>query len=250
MALPSPGATCTLQATSLPAGAREAVGHRHHQRLLQAQHVGEVRMVLERMHDRQLGGAGIAEQMRDALVLQEGEKGGAAGDAVHEMGPVALREDGLCAKSTHKPSCPCRRVPLLSSYASSSRRRISANMAGRELHADAGLLGQPHIAIDDRDVVGEAAVGLEHAGIAFRAAELQAGRDVERQLVAAVRDQAAARPAVASAASRKRRYSREAVGQRRVDLHPVAVGAQAAVAQQVVPSMAENRFSPVAKAPG
>ena len=76
----------------LAAGARVAVGHGHHDRLLQAQHVGQVRVLLQRVHDRQLGGAGIAEQVRDALVLQEAEEGGAAGDAVHEQDPV-MREE-------------------------------------------------------------------------------------------------------------------------------------------------------------
>jgi hypothetical protein len=67
------------------ARAREAIGHGHHQGFLQAEHVGQIGMILEGMHDRQLGGARIAEQMRDALVLEEGEKGGAAGDAVHVL---------------------------------------------------------------------------------------------------------------------------------------------------------------------
>ena len=30
-------------------------------------------MVLQRMHDRQFGGSGVAEQMRDALVPEQGE---------------------------------------------------------------------------------------------------------------------------------------------------------------------------------
>ena len=72
----------------LAAGAREAVGHRHHQRLLQAQHVGEVGVLGQRMHDRQLGGARVAEQVRDALVLEQREERGAAGDAVHAWGSV------------------------------------------------------------------------------------------------------------------------------------------------------------------
>ena len=78
-----PGRHVHVAGDELAAGAREAVGHGHHQRFLQAQHVGEVRVLLQRVHDRQLGGAGVAEQMRDALVLQEREEGGAAGDAVH-----------------------------------------------------------------------------------------------------------------------------------------------------------------------
>ena len=78
-----PGRHVHVAGDELAAGARVAVRHGHHERLLQAQHVGEVRVLLQRMHDGQLGGARIAEQMRDALVLQEREEGGAAGDAVH-----------------------------------------------------------------------------------------------------------------------------------------------------------------------
>ena len=78
----------------LAAGARVAVRHGHHDRLLQAQHIRQVRMLLERVHDRQLGGAGIAEEVRDALVLQEREKGGAAGDAIHELGPGMVSDAG------------------------------------------------------------------------------------------------------------------------------------------------------------
>src|ERR1700743_1157159 len=66
----------------LAGGAAVAVGDRDHQALLHRHHISEVRMVLQRMHDRQLGGPGIAEQMRDALVLEQREKGGTAGDLV------------------------------------------------------------------------------------------------------------------------------------------------------------------------
>src|SRR4051794_18024690 len=48
------------------------------------------------MHDRQFGGAGIAEQMRDALVLQQCEEGRSPGDAVFHVSScprcVDLRE--------------------------------------------------------------------------------------------------------------------------------------------------------------
>ncbi len=65
----------------LARGAAEAVGHGDHEAFLHRHHIGEVGMLLQRMHDRQFGGAGIAEQMRDALVLQQCQEGGAAGDA-------------------------------------------------------------------------------------------------------------------------------------------------------------------------
>ena len=62
-----------------------AVGNRDHQAFLHRHHIGEIGMVLQRMHDRQFGGAGIAEQMRDALVLQQCKEGRAPGDAIYEI---------------------------------------------------------------------------------------------------------------------------------------------------------------------
>ncbi len=66
----------------LARGAAETVGHGDDEALLHRHHVGEIRMILQRVHDRQFGGAGIAEQMRDAFVLQQGKECGAAGDFV------------------------------------------------------------------------------------------------------------------------------------------------------------------------
>ncbi len=66
----------------LAGGAAEAVGHRNHQALLHRHHIGEIGMVLQRMHDRQFGGAGIAEQMGDAFILQQCQECRAAGDAI------------------------------------------------------------------------------------------------------------------------------------------------------------------------
>src|SRR6195256_7084884 len=40
-------------------------------------------MLFQRMHDRQLGCSRVAEQMRDALVLEQREEGRTPGDAVH-----------------------------------------------------------------------------------------------------------------------------------------------------------------------
>src|SRR5258706_13032299 len=44
-------------------------------------------MLLQRMHDRQFGGAGIAEQMAYALVLEQCEERRAPGNAIHESPP-------------------------------------------------------------------------------------------------------------------------------------------------------------------
>ena len=60
--------------------ARVAVGHGNDDRLLQTEHVAQLGMLAERFHDRQLGGAGVAEQVLDALVAEQAEKGGAARD--------------------------------------------------------------------------------------------------------------------------------------------------------------------------
>jgi hypothetical protein len=51
-------------------GAGIAVGHGDNDRLLQAEHVAHIRIIRERMHDRQLGGSRIAEEVSDALGLQ------------------------------------------------------------------------------------------------------------------------------------------------------------------------------------
>ncbi len=63
------------------------------------------------------------------------------------------------------------------------------------LEADARQIRHGDVAVLDADAVGETAIGLEQVGIALVAAEAEAGRDVERHLMAAVRDTAARRPA-------------------------------------------------------
>src|SRR5215211_7314723 len=72
-------------------GAAKTIGDRDHQTLLHRHHIGEIGMILQRVHDRQFGGAGIAEQMRDALVLQKREKSRAPGNAIFHPSPPARR---------------------------------------------------------------------------------------------------------------------------------------------------------------
>ena len=62
---------------------RVAVRHRHRGRLLQGEHVADVGLAREGVHQRQLGGAGIAEHDLDAFLLQDLEEGALAGDAGH-----------------------------------------------------------------------------------------------------------------------------------------------------------------------
>ena len=52
-------------------GERPAVGHADRGRLLKAEHVANVRRVDERVHERHLGRAGIAEDVGDALIAQD-----------------------------------------------------------------------------------------------------------------------------------------------------------------------------------
>ena len=52
-------------------GERPAVGHADRGRLLKAEHVANVGRVDERVHERHLGRAGIAEDMGYALIAQD-----------------------------------------------------------------------------------------------------------------------------------------------------------------------------------
>ena len=66
---------------------------------------------------------------------------------------------------------------------------------GLALEAGARRVAEADPAVLDRGLVGEAAEGLEHAGIGFAAAEGEAAGRAERQQVAAVGQEAARRPA-------------------------------------------------------
>ena len=52
-------------------GSAESIRHGDHEAFLHRHYVGEIRMLLQRMHDRPLGRSRIAEQMGDALVLEQ-----------------------------------------------------------------------------------------------------------------------------------------------------------------------------------
>jgi hypothetical protein len=66
----------------LARGAGIAIGHGDNDRLLQAEHIAHVRIIGERVHDRQFGGSRIAEKVRDALGLQQFDKRAPAADRV------------------------------------------------------------------------------------------------------------------------------------------------------------------------
>ncbi len=69
---------------------RIAVRHRHDGGLLQAEHVADLVLGCERIHQRQLGGAGIAEHDLDALLLEQLEERMLAGHDGHEGSPVEV----------------------------------------------------------------------------------------------------------------------------------------------------------------
>ena len=64
-------------------GAGKAVRHREHHALLEPQHVAQPRMLGQGIHDRELRGPRVSEEVGDALVLEQPEEGGTASDGVH-----------------------------------------------------------------------------------------------------------------------------------------------------------------------
>ena len=66
-----------------PRGAGETVRHREHYAFLQSQHIAKPGVLRQGVHNRKLGGAGIPEEVRDPLVLEQSEESGTAGDRVH-----------------------------------------------------------------------------------------------------------------------------------------------------------------------
>src|SRR5262249_17019600 len=78
------------------------------------------------------------------------------------------------------------------------------------------------------------AEGAEYAGVRFRPTKSEPGCDGERHLIAAVREQGAARPAMALEHGDRACVLHDAVSLRRIDLdHIVALRLQAAEAHQV-----------------
>src|SRR5712691_9887397 len=69
-----------------------------------------------------------------------------------------------------------------------SRRKLAHHVIQRRLpfETDAGAVGEQDVAVPDLRIVGKAREHAEHARIAFRAAESEAGRDRKRHLVAAM----------------------------------------------------------------
>src|SRR6266852_7168422 len=85
----------------------------------------------------------------------------------------------------------------------------------------------------DANAVRETAIGLEQIGIALIAAEAEAGRDIERHLMAAMRNASARRPALGLQHRKGALIFAKPVGQRAIELQPVAVWPHPAVAKEV-----------------
>ena len=85
--------------------ARVAVRHRDHQRFLQRHHVCDRPAGRAAAgHDRKLGGAGIPEQMRHPLALEQREEGFTAEDGVHGVPPI-VRSSTQFANECTTGSC-------------------------------------------------------------------------------------------------------------------------------------------------
>ena len=74
-----PGRDVKVEHRETAGGLGIAVGHRHQRRFLQPEDVADVVLDREGVHQRQFGGAGIAEHDRDALLLEQIEEGAFSG---------------------------------------------------------------------------------------------------------------------------------------------------------------------------
>ena len=102
------------------------------------------------------------------------------------------------------------------------------------LKSDAWPVRERDVAPLQPRVVRKPTEGAEYAGVRFRPAKSKPGGDGERHLIAAVREQGAARPAVPLEHGKGACVLHDAVGLRRIDLdHIIALGMQAAKAHEV-----------------
>ncbi len=80
--VPKPGRDVDVAGDQSAGGAAKTVGDGNHQAFLHRHHVSQIGVIPQRMHDRQFGGAGIAEQMGNSLVLEQCKEGRAPSDAI------------------------------------------------------------------------------------------------------------------------------------------------------------------------
>ncbi len=86
-----PGRDVQVDHRELAGGLGIAVGHADHGRLLQAEHVAQLVVDRERVHQRQFGRAGIAEHDLDALLLEQLEEGAFSGHCGQSFLPRSSR---------------------------------------------------------------------------------------------------------------------------------------------------------------
>ncbi len=100
----------------LAGGLRVAVGHRHHARFLQAEHVVQARSIGQRVDQRQFRRAGIAEDVFAVLAFEHVEENVGTGAHDHRIAssPAAHRPPAQCAgRRCRRPARCGRRIPLL-----------------------------------------------------------------------------------------------------------------------------------------
>ncbi len=81
------GRDVKVQHREFAGGLRVAVGHGHQRRFLEPEDVADVVLDRERIHQRQFGGAGIAEHHLDAFLFQEIEEGALSGHHGQDWSP-------------------------------------------------------------------------------------------------------------------------------------------------------------------
>ena len=84
----------------LAGGLRVAVGHRHDRGFLQAEQITDLGLCRECIHQRQLGGAGIAEYELHALLLEELEKCFLSGHHRHGQPPYLRAQSCISTAGT------------------------------------------------------------------------------------------------------------------------------------------------------
>src|SRR5262249_11028587 len=137
--------------------------------------------------------------------------------------------------ASHAAVEACSSHPALSSRGALGRKCVRDGVERRlTLKSDAWPVGKREVASIQLRVVRKPAEGAEYAGARFRPTKSEPGCDGERHLIAAVREQGAARPAMALEHSDRACVLHDAVSLRRIDLdHIVALRLQAAEAHQV-----------------
>ena len=93
-----PGRDVEIEHRQSARGLGIAIGHRHQRRFLEAEDVADVVLDREGVHQRQFGGAGIAEHHLDAFLLEQIEEGAFSGHYGQVSLPWSFRFAGFCPR--------------------------------------------------------------------------------------------------------------------------------------------------------